>query len=75
QVAGWRAIADAVHAKGGHLFIQIWHTGRISHSSMQPGGRLPVAPSAVAAPGNHMDSRFNAVPFETPQALEEAEIA
>ncbi|MFE1601234.1 alkene reductase [Methylobacterium sp. ID0610] len=75
QIEGWRGVADAIHAKGGHLFIQIWHTGRISHSSMQPGGALPVAPSAVPAPGNHMDSRFNAVPFETPRALEEADIA
>ncbi|WP_018261463.1 alkene reductase [Methylobacterium sp. WSM2598] len=75
QVEGWRAVADAIHAKGGFLFIQIWHTGRISHSSMQPGGALPVAPSPVPAPGQHMDARFNPVPFETPRELAEAEIA
>jgi N-ethylmaleimide reductase len=69
QIAGWKLVTDAVHAKGGLIFLQIWHTGRISHSSMQPGGALPVAPSAIAAPGNHMDMRFNAVPFETPRAL------
>ena len=51
QVAGWRLVTDAVHAKGGVIFVQLWHVGRISHSSMQPGGALPVAPSAIAAPG------------------------
>jgi N-ethylmaleimide reductase len=75
QIAGWRGVAEAVHAAGGFLFVQIWHTGRVSHSSMQPGGALPVAPSAVAAPGQHMDRQFNPVPFETPRALDEAEIA
>lgn len=69
QLAGWRLVTDAVHAKGGLIFLQIWHTGRISHSSMQPGGAVPVAPSAVAAPGNHMDAQGNPVPFETPRAL------
>ena len=48
QVAGWRKVVDAVHAKGGIIFLQLWHVGRVSHSSFQPGGVLPVAPSAVA---------------------------
>ena len=50
QVAGWRKVVDAVHAKGGVIFLQLWHVGRVSHSSFQPGGVLPVAPSAVAIP-------------------------
>ncbi|HYE52772.1 MAG TPA: alkene reductase [Azospirillaceae bacterium] len=75
QVAGWRLVTDAVHARGGLIFLQIWHTGRVSHSSLQPGGALPVSASAVAAPGNHMDAAFNPVPFETPRALDEAGIA
>lgn len=74
QVEGWRAVTDAVHAKGGYIFNQIWHTGRISHSSMQPGNALPVAPSAIAAKGDHMDASGNPVPFETPRALTLAEI-
>lgn len=74
QIAGWRQVTDAVHAKGGLIVLQIWHTGRVSHSSLQPGGALPVAPSAVAAPGMHMDRTGQPVPFETPRALEEAEI-
>ncbi|WP_029348952.1 alkene reductase [Bosea sp. 117] len=49
QVAGWRAVTDAVHAKGGHIFVQLWHVGRVSHRSLQPGGAAPLAPSAVRA--------------------------
>jgi N-ethylmaleimide reductase len=47
QIKGWREVVDAVHAKGGVIFLQLWHVGRVSHSSFQPGGVLPVAPSAV----------------------------
>src|SRR3990167_140144 len=47
QVAGWKQVTDAVHAKGGTIFAQLWHVGRISHPSLQPGHALPVAPSAV----------------------------
>src|SRR5260370_22162392 len=50
QVAGWRKVVDAVHANGGVIFLQLWHVGRVSHSSFQPGGALPVAPSAGARP-------------------------
>jgi N-ethylmaleimide reductase len=74
QVEGWRLVTDAVHAKGGVFFLQIWHTGRVSHSSMQPGGALPVAPSAVAAPGEHLDAAGRPVPFETPRPLAEDEL-
>ena len=48
QIAGWRKVVDAVHAKGGVIFLQLWHVGRVSHSSFQPGGELPVSPSAIA---------------------------
>src|SRR5450755_2398849 len=54
QIKGWRAVVDAVHAKGGLIFLQLWHVGRVSHSSLQPGGVLPVAPSAVPITGNGM---------------------
>jgi 2,4-dienoyl-CoA reductase-like NADH-dependent reductase (Old Yellow Enzyme family) len=47
QLAGWRLVTQAVHAKRGRVFLQLWHAGRISHPSVQPGGALPVAPSAV----------------------------
>ncbi|MES2713637.1 MAG: alkene reductase [Pseudomonadota bacterium] len=75
QIAGWRAVTDAVHAKGGLIVNQIWHCGRISHSSMRADGSVPVAPSAVAAPGGHMNAKGEGVPFETPRALEVSEIA
>ena len=47
QQAGWALVADAVHAAGGRIFVQLMHGGRISHPDLQPDGRLPVAPSAV----------------------------
>src|SRR5512135_2104098 len=49
QVAGWRKVTDRVHGKGGRIFIQLWHVGRISHVSLQPNGGAPVAPSAIPA--------------------------
>ena len=49
QVAGWRQVTDAVHAVGGHVVVQLWHVGRVSHTSLQPGGQPPVAPSAIRA--------------------------
>jgi len=75
QVKGWREVTSAVHARGGSIFLQLWHVGRISHSSFQPDGGLPVAPSAVSAPGNHFTASWEQVPFEIPRALETEEIA
>ncbi|PZX17743.1 N-ethylmaleimide reductase [Palleronia aestuarii] len=49
HVAAWRKITDAVHAKGGRIFLQLWHVGRISHVSLLPDGSKPLAPSAVRA--------------------------
>ncbi|HST95713.1 MAG TPA: alkene reductase [Microvirga sp.] len=49
QVAGWRKVTDAVHKAGGRIFIQLWHVGRVSHTSLQPGNGAPVGPSAVRA--------------------------
>jgi 2,4-dienoyl-CoA reductase-like NADH-dependent reductase (Old Yellow Enzyme family) len=73
QVEGWRAITCAVHEAGGRIFLQLWHTGRISHP-MFLGGKAPVAPSAVAAKGNV--SQVNPkVPYPVPRPLEHAEIA
>jgi N-ethylmaleimide reductase len=74
QAEGWRGVVDAIHAKGGVVFLQLWHVGRISHSSLQPGGALPVAPSAVAAAGKALTANFTREPFETPRALRTDEI-
>lgn len=51
QIAGWKQVTTAVHAKGGKMFAQLWHVGRISHPSLQPNGVLPVAPSAIIPEG------------------------
>ena len=73
QEAGWRQVTDAVHAEGGHIFIQLWHTGRISHPSMQPDNVQPVAPSAIRPEGEAMT--YNGMQaFETPRALNLDEI-
>lgn len=73
QIAGWRLVTDAVHAKGGRIFLQIWHVGRISHPDLQPGGKLPVAPSAIKPEGQAFtETGFK--PHVTPRALETDEI-
>lgn len=73
QVAGWRQVTDAVHAKGGRIFLQLWHVGRISHPSLQPSGALPVAPSALKPAGQAMTYE-GPKDFVTPRALELAEL-
>ncbi|MCE6970872.1 alkene reductase [Cereibacter sphaeroides] len=73
QVAAWKAVTDAVHAKGGKIAIQLWHVGRISHTSLLDG-QAPVAPSALTAASRTFDgSAF--VATSEPRALETAEIA
>src|SRR4029077_13518550 len=76
QIAGWRKVVDAVHAKGGVIFLQLWHVGRVSHSSFQPGGVLPVAPSAVAIPSDLKTGTADGklTTYETPRALETGEM-
>ena len=68
QVKGWKRVTDAVHDEGGRIFIQLWHTGRISHSSLQPGHGLPVAPSALKATGQAVTYE-GMQDFEIPHAL------
>jgi 2,4-dienoyl-CoA reductase-like NADH-dependent reductase (Old Yellow Enzyme family) len=72
QVRGWANVTKAVHAAGGRIFLQLWHVGRISHSQYL-NGELPVAPSAVTADG-HVSLVRPITGFETPRALETAEI-
>lgn len=73
QVAGWRQVTDAVHAKGGKILCQLWHVGRISHPDLQEGGALPVAPSAVKAAGQVFTGQ-GMVDMLTPRALRLDEI-
>jgi N-ethylmaleimide reductase len=73
QVEGWRRVTDAVHGAGGRIFLQLWHVGRISYPSLQPGGALPVAPSAIAAEGE-VFTASGPQPFVVPRALGTEEI-
>ena len=73
QIAGWRAVTDAVHAAGGRIVLQVWHTGRISHAVMRPDGSTPVSASAIAADGQVI-TYDGPKPFPTPRALEIHEI-
>ncbi len=72
QTEGWRLITEAVHKAGGTILSQLWHVGRLSDSSYLDGA-LPVAPSAIAAAG-HVSLIRPEKPYETPRALEAAEI-
>jgi N-ethylmaleimide reductase len=73
QVQGWRPITFAVHAQGGRIFPQLWHVGRMSHPSLQPGGALPVAPSAIRPEATSFTSA-GFKPCVTPRALATSEI-
>jgi len=73
QIQGWKKVTDAVHAAGGRIILQLWHVGRISHRSFQPGGALPVAPSAIQPKGQAYTTE-GFVDLETPRALEISEI-
>lgn len=73
QIDAWRKVTDAVHARGGRIVLQLWHVGRISHTSLLPDGEVPVAPSALRANGK----TFTAKGFEDvsePRALRLDEI-
>jgi N-ethylmaleimide reductase len=72
QVAGWRKVTDRVHEKGGRIFIQLWHVGRISHTSLQPNGGAPVGPSAIRANGKtYVNNTFTDISEPRALALEE----
>jgi len=77
-LAGWRAVTDAVHARGGRIVVQMWHVGRISHTSLQPGGGAPVAPSAIRAKAKtylvREDGSGTFEPTSEPRALETDEL-
>lgn len=74
QIDGWKRVTDAVHARGGLIFLQLMHTGRISHPDLLPNGATPVAPSAIAAAGQ-VYTATGLQDFVVPRALETGEIA
>ena len=73
QVEGWKKITSAIHAKGGHIYLQLWHVGRISHPVFQPGGVAPVAPSPVK-PAGQIFTGTAMEEYVTPRELKTSEI-
>ena len=73
QIAGWKKVTDAVHAKGGTIFMQIWHGGRACHPLLN-GGAQPVAPSALAITGDEVHTPEGKKPYVIPRALSDDEI-
>jgi N-ethylmaleimide reductase len=79
QVQGWRRVTDAVHAKGGKMFAQLWHVGRVSHVSIQPDGGAPVSSVAVTAARSNAyawvaEDQPGPVQASLPRALEADEV-
>ncbi|MEI8228463.1 MAG: alkene reductase [Planctomycetota bacterium] len=70
---GWKPVTQAVHARGGKIFLQLWHLGRASHSSFHDGS-LPVAPSAIKINGDGIHTPTGKHPYEVPRALETSDI-
>jgi len=73
QVAGWRKVTDAVHAKGGRIILQLWHGGRACHPYFNNGAQ-PVAPSAIAITGEEIHTPEGKKPYVLPRELRDDEI-
>src|ERR1700738_2289162 len=74
QVAGWKPVTDAVHAKGAKIFVQLMHTGRIGHPNNLPAGAHVWGPSAIVAAGEMYTDAEGAKPHPTPKAMTEADV-
>jgi N-ethylmaleimide reductase len=74
QVEGWSQVVRAIHERGGYVFLQLWHVGRLSHASYQADGGPPVAPSAVRADGTVRTADGGREPYQTPRALRTDEL-
>jgi N-ethylmaleimide reductase len=74
QIAAWRKVTDAVHARRGRIFLQVLHVGRIAHSANRNIPDAPVAPSAIRAAGQMWTDSLGLQPNDLPRALELAEI-
>ena len=75
QTAAWKEIVSAVHARGGKMIAQLWHVGRISHSSLHPEQGIPEAPSAIAPAGQTYGADWKLHDYETPKAMTAEDIA
>ncbi|RLN48172.1 hypothetical protein BBJ29_000312 [Phytophthora kernoviae] len=76
QIEGWKPVTEAVHAKGGKIFTQLWHTGRVGHPLNQPNGQLPVSSSATSMDDvkSHAVTREGRKDYVTPRTLDISEI-
>ena len=74
QVAGWRLVTDAVHGRGGRIFVQLMHTGRVGHPLNLPAGAELVAPSAIPAPGEMFTDAQGLRPHPAPRAMTEGDV-
>jgi N-ethylmaleimide reductase len=75
QVQGWRRVTDGVHQAGGKIFVQLMHTGRVSHPANMPAGSKLLGPSAIAAPGEMWTDSDGLQPYPAPSVMSEADIA
>lgn len=73
QVAAWKQVTQAIHKKGGRIFLQLWHMGRVSHPDFQEGASLPVAPSPIAAQGESRTPKGKK-PYVVPRELSKSEM-
>lgn len=74
QSQAWSRVVEQVHKKEGKIFLQLWHVGRVSHSSFQPNNAKPVAPSPIAINGTVTTKSGQQVPYEQPQELQQQQI-
>jgi N-ethylmaleimide reductase len=75
QVRGWKAVTDAVHAKGGKIFVQLMHTGRVTHAANLPAGAEVVGPTSDVCPGEMYTDSQGMQPHSSPRAMTAADIA
>lgn len=80
QLRGWRLVTDEVHRHGGTMFMQLWHVGRLAHSSLLPNGQAPVGATDQRADGSSVfahgpDGRLGFMPVDTPRALSTDEVS
>ena len=75
QVSGWKLVTDVVHAKGGKIFVQLMHTGRVTHVANLPAGAEVVGPMADACPGTMHTDALGMLPHSAPRAMTESDIA
>lgn len=75
QVDGWKLVTEAVHAKGGKIFVQLMHTGRVTHLANLPTGAEVVGPSAEVCPGEMYTDAHGMQPHSSPRAMTESDIA